>query len=879
MVPFRERGEWGAGRRRLSPGVVCLALGLAMLAGLSGCGGCRQDPAEAQKEREKKEAEARAKEKEKPKPDFVVSRLATRPASGKLGEGPDALGPPYKPGHWTATTLAAKTNNFDFVGDLEIAAVDRKADPVPLSGAGFHLSTSRQVTLPKRQPKLFESILLVPAADRPPMVSCRLRWAKGGRRAWDNQPYDRLARMPSYQYHFPVLARYPERYKYLEGLASVKPLSDEFETGPGDAYYRVCLMRADRPNRRPLLPSYGLLWTSIAYVLWDDAEPDCLSLDQQQALLDWLHWGGQLILSGPDTLDSLRDSFLGAYLPAAAAGVRELGEADFEPLYRWSNKPVERLPFHAKWTGVTLQPRPRARFLPGSGELLVERRLGRGRIVVSAFRLSGRELTGWPGWDEVFNAFLLGRKPRTVIQGRDLQSQVTWADAPGRGLDAGRISKLRYFARDTGVEFAAYGADVLRPASDVAWTGVEDASPAGPGVAAWNDFGPVANRARTALRSAAQIEIPDRSFVLWIVAGYLLVLVPANWAVFRLAGRVEWAWIAAPMIAIVCTVFVIRAAQLDIGFARSRTEIAVIEIQPGYPRAHVTRYTALYTSLTTEYDFHFEDSAALVQPFPKLNQPAAFSDHRGVLFRRGKNARLEDYFVRSNSTGMMHSEHVVDLGGSLSLRQTAGGSPQLVNGTQLTLYGAGVVRRDESGGLQIARVGPPAGETDVEPFGTLEPGATVALSRFRPVSTRSDGLFGQQRLAGLALVKAAAEPGELDLGPLVDLALGGKELQPGQMRLIAALKKQTLKEQVPGPAIRPAAPQAHLAGLVVAHLEYGHAEDPQPDKRILPRPGRPKVDLPETGEPSFDRPEPEDGFSSSAAPQSPLSLQRTIANP
>ena len=33
-------------------------------------------------------------------------------------------------------------------------------------------------------------------------------------------------------------------------------------------------------------------------------------------MLDWLHWGGQLIISGPESLEALRDSFLADYLPA-----------------------------------------------------------------------------------------------------------------------------------------------------------------------------------------------------------------------------------------------------------------------------------------------------------------------------------------------------------------------------------------------------------------------------------------------------------------------------------------------------------------------------------------------------------------------------------
>ena len=130
---------------------------------------------------------------------------------------------------------------------------------------------------------------------------------------------------------------------------------------------------------------------------------------------------------------------------------------------------------------------------------------------------------------------------------------------------------------------------------------------AAPGLGAWNDYSPVAEAARQALDDATGIRVPERSFIVWVVVGYLCVLVPANWLVFRLLGRVEWAWIAAPLIAIACTVVVIHLAQLNIGFARSRNEIAVVEMQPGYSRVHVARYTSLYTSLATRYEFHLDD--------------------------------------------------------------------------------------------------------------------------------------------------------------------------------------------------------------------------------------------------------------------------------
>ena len=113
----------------------------------------------------------------------------------------------------------------------------------------------------------------------------------------------------------------------------------------------------------------------------------------------------------------------------------------------------------------------------------------------------------------------------------------------------------------------------------------------------------MANAARKPLDDAAGIDVPERTFIVKVLVCYLCLLVPGNWLVFRLLRRVEWAWIAAPLIAIGCTVMVIYLAQLNIGFARSRNEIAVVEMQAEYPRVHVARYTVLYTSLGTRYEF------------------------------------------------------------------------------------------------------------------------------------------------------------------------------------------------------------------------------------------------------------------------------------
>ena len=193
----------------------------------------------------------------------------------------------------------------------------------------------------------------------------------------------------------------------------------------------------------------------------------------------------------------------------------------------------------------------------------------------------------------------------------------------------------------------------------------EDESPAvGPGVAAWNDFSPLADAARDSLREAAGIEIPKARFVVWVLILYLIVLVPVNWGVFAAIGRVEWAWIAAPIIAVGGMAAVVKLAQLDIGFARSQSEIAILELHNGYPRGHLTRFTALYTSLSTTYDVNPDERTTLILPFcadpnftPRLGQSIDT-----VTYHCEPTVQLTDFGVSSNSTSFLHSEEMFDLG-------------------------------------------------------------------------------------------------------------------------------------------------------------------------------------------------------------------------
>ncbi|NLX98168.1 MAG: hypothetical protein GXY83_18570 [Rhodopirellula sp.] len=795
---------------------IALVLCLSLLASLPGCGGCscrKRPKTPDEMDRDKAELERRLRlEREKQKPPLEVSSLISLPHAGK------AKACWFKPGHWTSATLAAKANHDDILADLEITVSDGQGQPVGLTDSAYTLSMVRTIALPKKQPKQFDSRLFVPLAADKVRGSVRITSRKGGRRFEPQiQP---LVAMPPHQYRFVVLARWPERYKYLEKLDTfTAPLGFRFDLADRQ-YFRVELLRGEKDIT---LPSHALFWTSIAHILWDDAEPDALTPEQQTALIDWLHWGGQLIVSGPESIDALADSFLAPYLPATSAAAWQITAEDLVAINdRWtlplSGHDGRMLKPAVHWPGIRLRPHPGARAVPGAGDLLAERRVGRGRIVVSAFSLWGRELVGWPGLDGFFNSALLAHPPRSFheVEG---ETRITWAggesNRPGPPIhDARRLCDLRYFTRDSGrrvIVTAAESSLIDEPARKVIDSDV----------ASWDDFNDVANAARESLRQAAQIEIPKRTFVVWVLAVYLVVLVPLNWIVFRMLGRVEWAWAAAPLIAVACTIVVIRMAQLDIGFARSTTEIDVVELQGEHSRAHVTRYMALYTSLSTPYVFRFVQPDALVLPFPAQSGDKDTQARFGrseLEYRYENDIALKGLQIRSNTTGLAHSEQMLDLGGGLSLRLKKSGEYEFFNGSDLSLRGAGVIRRlgGESNG------GKPTDDIEGCWLGDVAPGASLPV-RFRrhPVDAKKPLWPQRSRRPETARTRPS---GTLSLHRLLALAEKTDQMQPGDVRLVA-----WTDQPLPGVEIRPAASQARQVGLVIAHLDYGHPPNPRSD--------------------------------------------------
>lgn len=815
-----------------SGGLTALLL-LALVLPMSGCGGCGnsdsdQQTADAKKAEQKKKDDKKQKN-EKPKPDFEISALRVAPAD------PEKPVPAAKPGHWLSASRKMVANNFDFVGSLEADVAentDGRLTPLELERQPFVLSATRGVVLPKGLPKYTDETLFIPRTEHRPSISDRLD-------SRDGTPVvepgaEPLNRMPAYQYYFVILAREPARYKQLARMdALVGPSPDGLSS-----YY---LVNAPRVDKYVPLPSNPLTWTSTAYVLWDDVDPSLLSLQQQQAMLDWLHWGGQLIVSGPDTLTLLRNSFLDPFLPATGGKSRVLTAESLAPLaaaLQPAGGKTEIPPLRPArpWNGVALELRPAARWLPGGqSDLIAEIAVGRGRIVVAAFHLAERELIRWEGFDSLLNCCLLRHPARKFVSDPDNLERTyvpVWADSGNGKFDPRLTCGLRYLSRDLTAD-GTFGDDTAAsPAESQANNGsqpsdsaaasntsaderddsidLNDVTSTGSGMAGWNDFSGISSAARESLRSAAGIEIPRSNFIAWMLAGYLAVLGPLNWGFFRLLGRIEWAWVAAPLIAIVGAVVVTKAAHLNVGFARSQTEIDVVELQPNYSRAHLTRYTALYTSLSTSYDIALDDPHALVEPFAVGGESQSRQSPRTVSLHRDADVRLTDFDVSSNSTAMLHSEQMIDFGGAI-VCQRDGSELRIVNRSKHSLGQCGAVWREPDGDLSAAWIG------------ELPSGASRLLD-FQPVAARSPALPKLDRPpesddATLARLKVSA---------IIDCMQRPAGFRRGDMRLIGLLA-----DPLPGMEVAPASSQTTRSGvIVVANLRYAPLPPPQPDAKL-----------------------------------------------
>jgi len=268
-------------------------------------------------------------------------------------------------------------------------------------------------------------------------------------------------------------------------------------------------------------------------------------------------------------------------------------------------------------------------------------------------------------------------------------------------------------------------------------------------------------------------------------------LVPVNYLVFRSLGRLEYAWLAVPVIAIGGAIWVARVARLDIGFARSQTEIAMIELQPNYSRGHLSRVVAIYNSLSSSYDIEFNTIDAVAAP---IGNPTDLTGD--TMFKVGfsEGPILSGLAVGSNQVQMVHCEQMIDMGGSISITD----EDQLINQTSYELLDTFVVEKSESGELKVSALG------------RCGSGSTVKM---RPKKMDSISMTSVLPMQSGRIIRSLASP---------------STMPSGSIRLVARIDRS-----LPGMTISPGANQALSQTMVLAHLKHQAIPPSEVDENLI----------------------------------------------
>ncbi|MGE3820801.1 MAG: hypothetical protein AB7I30_15415 [Isosphaeraceae bacterium] len=659
---------------------------------------------------------------------------------------------PYvKANHWSTLSLDLRSNYEDYAGTLQTS-------PVPLLGLPQEIVYLRDARLLKTQRSRLGLQILLPRIPkdvvlelgRPDAIRADELWQANMRPLEPHQmlilfltkePSDSFALWNRYQALYPRNADRGD----LQALERLR-------------YYRLVLpMEPDRP---PVSP-HPLTWSTTSHVIWDGMPADNLNPAQQQAMIDWLHWGGQLILNGGAgaPFNVLKDSFIGAYLPADASGENALlTESDLLPLSqayrplvppRGTNlddenlidvpEPIQRLtdgyaaavPIRPAATRPVflngLSPHEGAVPIPlgesGERQVGVEWRVGRGRVLMLAIDLNDPAIASWPGIDTFVRRVVLRRpedsrlsappfnrgfpsSTRGALPGPDL----TWFRILSRDLhvpEIGRTQSQVQLKEDQ----AVYRRRALPP--DL----VNDLDVQSPqtAVAEWFDDASLPRFCVRRLEEASGIKIPSSAFVLKVILAYVLLLVPLNWLICRyVLGRREFAWLVVPLLSLGFAVGVERAAAYDMGYDSAVDEIDVVEIHGGYPRAHVSRFLSLYSTGRTRFQLSYpNEPTALALPLDN-GRSLRGEDVSRTVWRSYPVPTLEDYLVQPRSLAFVRAEHLSTIDGAIRL-ESEEGSRRVVNASNLELRDAVLIDHGAGGPRHAIRLG------------TIPRGGTVSL--------------------------------------------------------------------------------------------------------------------------------------------------------
>lgn len=781
-----------------------LAWLLLLLVLVSGCRGCSTNNQTQQ-----------APEKKKSR--LVSDELRTLPYSKEI------VGNSVKPGHWYQTRQKLKANQNDESLTATLYQIDGNSNPTTVRNLGIPLQFNRDISLAKGQEKSielkllqtdwpFESMEPTNTTGRSNKLSIFMRYSQRGLGAPVIDEEFLLRPLKDYQYDMLVLSRNTPQHIFWRGLDCIvwpQAINDESSR---IAPHRVIDIAEEDLGQS--IPNQLMTMTSISHMVINDVSLNTLPEDHQKAILDWLYFGGTIIINGPDAIAGIESSILKTYAPIQQTSSTTLTQGQIDKLNDTNSWRIRYAKTPSK-DAIAFKPSESISILQGQlaedsswitdlEGLVAERLVGQGRIVMTSFPMNHTALVNWPSYSALIQNAILRKPARRVNLEPEFQL-VYDESSSGRETDPKLTTRLRLWARDlVASTSSATKESMANPSTKVSSYG------------AWNSESFVTNTSSNYLKKLSGINVPNLSTILKWLLGYLIVLVPMNWLVFRLLGRLELAWLAAPFIAIAGVFVIARAVQLDVGFSRSQTSLQFIELHNRYPRGLLSSHHALYSSLTTNYKIVYPEGEGIVCPMPQPRQRSLLSAGGLLPYKIAdeKGTGFQSFPVLSNTIGLVQSEEVVSLTGAISwtIDQDAR-SFQVANDSQSIIRDVILEGSDDSGAKLRAVVG------------TLEPGEQKKGTLDQPMDSdlNWDIQLPTEGKSGQDFDKLALEQN-------LKLIFKSYPIQHGEWIAMGWTESPLSKLQ-----IAPSTAQTRSATLVLMHAKTAPLGPIEHDRQLMPK--------------------------------------------
>ena len=642
---------------------ICICLLLTMV---FGCRGCNPQT-----------AKPKDPEEEKKKLRITSNEMRTLPFSK------DTIGNFHKPGHWYQANHKLKANQQDESLTAKVGIFSRERKPVPTFPGTSPMEFQRNIAIGKDQEKniafkFYQPDIAVSNEELdmtlqtiPSYLGVNYSMRGVGTTVFAGEYPARL--LPGYQYNIVSISVDPARYVFWRGLDCMVWPSQKMMPDERIAPHRMTDLNEDEIASQ--FPEHLYSMTSISHLVINDASPSRFSTEQQNAILDWLYFGGTIIINGSAAIGGISSSFLNELSPLNNTIASSITEEEIDRLnenwtikeYTDQNKTASVVPF----TPAKKIPKLEGELAEGASwvnslnGLVAEKLVGQGRVVMTTFPMTDNTFIRWPSYSSFIHNAILRKPPRdvvfTIVKDAPPAADTIFAGKySGSELNPIHSTRLRLWARDLDSSMISTSRVDTKKTS----------------LGAWNPQSEILLQARQSLQQSSGITVPKIETIVKLLVGYLIILVPINWLVFRLLGKVELAWVAAPIIAIIGAFVVARGVQLDVGFSRSQTEYGFLECHAGHPRGVHSTYSALYTSLSTNYRATFENENGVVTPMPSPAAEIGASKRIAATkyeytFADDAGSGLQSTTVLSNTTGLLQSEETVQLGGNINTKWDA----------------------------------------------------------------------------------------------------------------------------------------------------------------------------------------------------------------